>query len=365
MKIPFVDLHAQYRSIQKEIHKVIQEVLDETAFIQGPKLEAFEKDFAVFCNAPYCAGVGSGTDALYLALKALGVGPGDEVITVAHTYIATAEAISFAGAHPVFVDIDPGTQLMDPNLIESAITSRTKAIIPVHLYGQICQMEPILAIAKKHGLLVLEDCAQAHAAEYQKKRSPICSVAAFSFYPGKNLGAYGDAGAVVTHDASIYEYVIQQRDHGRPRGNKYEHPYIGFGFRLDTLQAVVLHAKLKYLEMWTQKRRAHATHYARRLKDAAIVLPHEYEGNRHVYHLYTIRTPKRDSLKKHLEKAGIAVGLHYPIPVHLQPAYHFLGLKRDSLPITEECADQVLSLPMYAELTENQIDYICDQILVL
>lgn len=359
MKVPFVDLKTQYLRIQKEIHDAIQGVLDETAFIQGPRLEAFERAFAKFCNAPYCAGVGSGTDALYLALKAMGVGAGDEVITVSHTYIATAEAISFAGAKPIFVDIKPDTMLIDIDQISAAITTRTKAIIPVHLYGQMCDMNQIMAIAQKHHLLVLEDCAQGHAAEFHEKRSPVSSTAAFSFYPGKNLGAYGDAGAVVTRDPKIYEYVIQQRDHGRPKGAKYAHAHLGFGFRLDTLQAAILHVKLQYLEEWTNARRRHATHYTQRLNDV-VVTPHEHMGRRHVYHLYPIRTPKRETLRKHLEAAGIGTNIHYPIPIHLQPAYAFLGLKRGMFSITEQSADQLLSLPMFAELTELQVDYICD-----
>jgi dTDP-4-amino-4,6-dideoxygalactose transaminase len=362
MKIPFVDLKAQYLSIHSQMDDAIRDVLTTSSFIQGPKLEAFEYDFARLCNAPYCAGVGSGTDALYLALKAMGIGSGDEVISVSHTYIATTEAISFAGATPVFVDVEPDSQLMDPEKIEAAITPRTKAIIPVHLFGQMCDMDAILKIAEKHQLQVLEDCAQGHAAEFCGKRSPVSTVAAFSFYPGKNLGAYGDAGAVVTHDKKIYEYVLQQRDHGRLPGAKYEHAHIGFGFRLDTLQAVILHVKLRHLEHWTEFRRRHAKHYSKRLKDV-VQIPFEYSDRRHVYHLYPIRTPKREALRKFLEEQGISTGIHYPIPVHLQPAYEFLKLKKGTLPITEKCCEELLSLPMYADLTGAQVDYVCDKVL--
>ncbi len=362
MKIPFVDLKAQYQSIRPEIDRAIQAVLDETAFIQGPRLEAFERDFAAFCRAPLCAGVGSGTDALYLALKALGIGPGDEVITVSHTYIATAEAISMAGATPVFVDVENDSQLMDPTLIEPAITPKTKAILPVHLYGQMCDMNCILKTAEKHGLKVLEDCAQGHAAELDGKRSPVGPVAAFSFYPGKNLGAYGDAGAVVTRDPEIHEFVRQQRDHGRRKGAKYEHAFLGFGFRLDTLQGAILHAKLPHLEDWTHARRKHAAHYTRSLRDV-VTTPREGEGRRHVYHVYSIRTGRRDDLRKHLEAAGVSTNIHYPIPVHLQPAYRFLGIQRGTLPVTESSADHILSLPMYPDLTEEQVDFVCDRAL--
>ncbi len=361
MKIPFVDLKAQYLGIQAEMNRAIQSVLDETAFIMGPKLDAFEHDFAAFCKAPHCAGVGSGTDALYLALKAMGIGAGDEVISVSHTYIATTEAISFTGAKPVFVDIEPDTMLMNADLIEAAITPRTKAIVPVHLYGQMCDMDRIMAIAKKHKLLILEDCAQGHAAEFNGKRSPMCPVAAFSFYPGKNLGAYGDAGAVVTHDMKIHEYVMQQRDHGRPMGAKHEHAHLGFGFRLDTLQAAILHVKLPHLEKWTELRRKHAAHYTSRLK-SLVTTPVEKAGRRHVYHVYALRTPKRDALRKHMEAAGVSVGIHYPIPVHMQPAYASLGLKRGAFPVTEQTADTLLSLPMFPDLTEGQVGYVCDQV---
>lgn len=362
MKIPFVDLKAQYRAIQTEIDAALRDILENTAFIEGPRLEAFEKDFAAFCRAPHCAGVGSGTDALYLALKALGVGPGDEVITVSHTYIATAEAISFAGATPVFVDIEPDTMLMDARLLEAAITPRTKALLPVHLYGQLADMDAVLAVAQKHGLHVLEDCAQAHAAELGGRRSPIARVAAFSFYPGKNLGAYGDAGGVVTHDSATHKDITEIRNHGRERHAKYEHTRLGFGFRMDTLQAAVLRAKLPHLEAWTEKRRAHARHYTERLK-GVLETPVERPGRRHVYHVYPVRAERPAALRAHLETAGVSTNCHYPIPVHLQPAYAALGLKRGALPVTEACAERLLSLPMYPDLTADQVDFVCDNIL--
>ncbi|MDD2707635.1 MAG: DegT/DnrJ/EryC1/StrS family aminotransferase [Verrucomicrobiae bacterium] len=362
MKIPFVDLKAQYLTIQKEMDEAIKTILAETAFIMGPRKEAFENDFARYCNARFCIGVGSGTDALYLAMKALGIGPGDEVITVSNTFIATVEAISTTGATPRFVDVEPQGQLMDPALFEAAITPKTKAVVPVHLFGQMCDMDRILAIAKKHHLIVLEDAAQAHAAEYQGKRSPLCGTAAFSFYPGKNLGAYGDAGAVVTQDEKIYEYIVRFHNHGCPKGGKYEHLSIGFGYRLDTLQAAILQVKLRHLDKWTGQRRAHAAHYTSRLKDV-VTTPHEFPNRRHVYHLYPIRTQQRAELAKHLQAAGVSTGIHYPIPVHLQPCYEFLGVKRGQLPVTEQCADTMLSLPMFGELTESQVDYVCDQVL--
>ncbi|MFZ4694858.1 MAG: DegT/DnrJ/EryC1/StrS family aminotransferase [Verrucomicrobiia bacterium] len=362
MKIPFVDLKAQYRSIQTEIDAAIRDVVENTAFIEGPRLEAFEKDFAAFCRAPHCAGVGSGTDALYLALKAMGIGPGDEVITVSHTYIATAEAISFAGAKPVFVDIETDTMLMDARQIDAAITPRTKAILPVHLYGQLVDMDAVLAVAQKHRLLVLEDCAQGHAAELDGRRSPIGPVAAFSFYPGKNLGAYGDAGGVVTRDPAIHKYITEMRNHGREKKAKYEHARLGFGFRLDTLQAAILRAKLPHLESWTEKRRAHARHYSERLK-GVLEIPIERPGRRHVFHVYAVRTDQPAALREHLEAAGVATNCHYPIPVHLQPAYAFLGMKRGAFPLTETCVDRLLSLPMFPDLTPDQVDYACDKVL--
>jgi dTDP-4-amino-4,6-dideoxygalactose transaminase len=361
MKIPFVDLKAQYKTIQPEIQKALEDVFEQSAYIQGPKLEAFEKAFAQFCDAPYCAGVGSGTDALYLALRALGIGPGDEVITVANTYIATVEAISFTGAKPVFVDVEPESQLIDLELLPKAVTSKTKVVIPVHLYGQICDMEAILSIARKHNLVVLEDAAQAHAAEFRGKKSPISSIAAYSFYPGKNLGAYGDAGAVVTHDRKVYEYILQQRDHGRRQGAKYEHDQVGFGFRLDTLQAAVLGTKLPHLKKWTELRRKHGAHYSKRLKDY-VKIPFEFNDRIHVYHVYAIRTPQRDQLREYLESKGVSTNIHYPIPVHLQKAYASLEIRRGSLPVTESASEQLLSLPMYPDLSEAQIDYICDHI---
>jgi dTDP-4-amino-4,6-dideoxygalactose transaminase len=362
MKVPFVDLKSQYLSIKPEIDRAIQTVFEESAFILGPRLKAFEDEFAAFCKAPHCATVGSGTDALYLALKAFGIGPGDEVITVANTYIATVEAISFCGATPVFVDVEENSQLMDPALIEAAITPKTRAIIPVHLFGQICDMDRILKIAEKHNLRVLEDCAQGHAAEFKKRRSPIASVAAFSFYPGKNLGAYGDAGAVVTHDKKLYENILQQRDHGREQGSKYEHQHLGFGFRMDTIQAVLLSVKLRHLESWTEKRREHARAYTERLCNV-VRTPYEYEERRHVYHIYQIRTERRDELRDFLSAAEIQVNIHYPIPVHLQPCYQFLELGPGSLPITEKCARQLLSLPIHPDLTVEQREFICDKVL--
>jgi dTDP-4-amino-4,6-dideoxygalactose transaminase len=355
MTIPLVDLKAQYLSIKDEIDAGIQRVVDSTGFILGPDVRAFEEEFARFCGVQHAVGVDSGTAALHLAFLACDIGPGDEVITTPHTFAATIGMLGRVGARPVFVDIDPRTYNIDPTRIEAAITGRTRAIMPVHLYGQPAEMDPILEMADRHGLKVIEDAAQAHGAEYKGRRAgSMGHVAIFSFYPGKNLGAYGDAGAVVTDDGEIAEKVRMLRDHGRRE--KYEHLLQGFNYRIDTLQAAILRAKLTHVEEWNKARRRHVVTYRELLSDLDLVLPYEPEHVRAVYHLFVVRLQERDALREHLKDWGISTGIHYPIPLHLQPAYRHLSYKEGDFPITEECARQVLSLPMYPELTRAQME---------
>jgi len=359
MKINFVDLKKQYNSIKEEINQEISKVFEDTSFILGKKVAEFEKAFADFCGRKYCIGVGSGTSALLLALLALDLKQGDEVITVPNTFIATAEAISFAGAKPVFVDIKAETYNIDVNKIEEAITEKTKAIIPVHLYGQPADMDPIKEIAEKHNLDIIEDCCQAHGAEYKGKRVPVSSIGCFSFYPGKNLGAYGDGGAVVTDDKELAEKIMIMRNCGQKE--KYIHPIKGINSRLDSVQAAVLNVKLKYLEDWTNMRRKNAKIYNKVLPDS-VKKPYEAEYAKHVYHLYVIRTKKREELQEHLKNNGIFLGIHYPIPIHLQGAYFDLGIKEGSFPISEKYAKEILSLPMFPELEEEEIRYVAEKI---
>jgi dTDP-4-amino-4,6-dideoxygalactose transaminase len=353
--IPLVDLKVQYLSIQNEIDAAIQRVVDSTGFILGPDVQTFEEEFARFCGVRHAVGVDSGTAALHLAFLTCDIGPGDEVITTPHTFIATIGMLGRMGARPVFVDIDSRTYNMDPAQIEAAITEQTKAIMPVHLYGQPAEMDPILEIADRHGLKVIEDAAQAHGAEYRGRRvGSMGHVAIFSFYPGKNLGAYGDAGAVVTNDSEMAEKVRLLRNHGRRE--KYEHLLQGFNYRIDTLQAAILRAKLAHLEEWNEARCRHAATYRELLSDLDLVLPYEPEHVRAVYHLFVVRLQKRDALREHLKGRGISTGIHYPIPLHLQPAYRHLGYKEGDFPVAEECARQVLSLPMYPELSREQME---------
>ena len=325
------------------------------------KFRTLNKGLAATAGAKDAVGVSSGTGALLLALLAVGVKPGDEVITTAHTFIATAEAVSRIGARPVFVDIDPRTYNIDPNKVESAITDRTKVILPVHLYGQPADLKPLRDIATRHGLVLIEDAAQAIAAEYDGKRcGGIGDLACFSFYPSKNLGAYGDAGAVTGNDETLLAKVRKLRDHGRT--SKYEHDELGFGQRIDALQAAILGAKLPHLEAWTEARRSHARLYNELLSDAGVETPFESENVRHVYHLYVVRTSRRDHLLAQLKAKGIDAGIHYPIPVHRQPVYLKLGYGDVSLPITEKAAAEILSLPMYPELRREQIEYVAQAV---
>jgi len=354
VQIPLVDLKFQYLSIKKEIDEAIQRVLDSSNFIMGEEVKKFEEEFANFCNAKYAIGVSSGTDALFLALKAIGIKPKDEVITVPNTFIATTEAITMAGGKIKFVDINPLTYNIDINKIESAITKKTKAIIPIHLYGNPAEMDTILDIAKKYNLRVIEDAAQAHGAEYNGKRvGTLGDIGCFSFYPGKNLGAYGDAGAVVTNDYEIAQKIAMLRNHGRIK--KYKHEFEGINGRLDSIQANILLVKLKYIDKWTAKRIQKANIYNELLKNHnEIVKPVVLPNSKHVFHLYVVRLKNRDKIQKKLKKEGISTGIHYPIPLHLQPVYKNLGYKEHDFPITENLAKEILSLPIFPELTMRQ-----------
>jgi dTDP-4-amino-4,6-dideoxygalactose transaminase len=433
MKVPFLDLKAQYESIKDEINTAIQAVLESSAFAGGPFVAQFEKDFANFCGCKHAIGVGSGTEALWMSLLALGIGPGDEVITVPNTFIATAEAISFCGATPVFVDIEEKTYNLDPNKLEdylkkrfsrksqvasrrsishltphtsrltevncamrsagrpkaethsgqpsavsgqqSGVSSlkprssnlgpgspRPRAVIPVHLFGQPADMDPILEIAKKYNLAVIEDACQAHGAEYKGKRAgSLGDTGCFSFYPGKNLGAYGEAGAVVTNDDYLAGKLRMLRDHGQPK--KYYHDLIGWNGRMDGIQGSVLSVKLKHLPAWNEARRKKAQLYSQMLSGAdGVALPKEADYAKHIYHIYALRVPARDKIMNALAEKGIGCGIHYPVPVHLTDAYRSLGLGKGSFPVAEKCAEEFVSLPMFPELTEEQIKYVCDEI---
>ena len=355
MPIPLVDLKAQYQSIQPEIDEAIQRIIANTSFVLGKEVADFEAAFADFCGVEHAIGVSSGTGALFLALLGYDIGPGDEVITTPFTFFATGEAISQVGARPVFVDVDPVTYNIDPALIEAAITPHTKAIMPVHLYGQPADMDAINDIAQRHDLVVIEDAAQAHGSLYQGKRAGnLGDAACFSFYPSKNLGCYGDGGAVVTNDARLAERVRKLRNHGRV--TKYEHDELGYGHRIDALQTAILGAKLPHLDDWNEGRRQRAAAYDRLLADTPLITPRHLPETTPVYHCYTVRTPNRDAVVKSLQTAGIGVGVHYPIPLHLQPAYRFLELEEGSYPVSEQMSAEVMSLPLYAELTEAQQD---------
>ena len=361
MNVPFVDLRAQYQSLAAEVQQAILAVLQRGDFVLGREVSLFEKEFAAYCEAEYAVGVDSGTSALELALRAFHIGPGDEVITAANTFIATAFAVSYTGATPVLVDVDPQTYTIDVSLLESAITDRTRAIIPIHLYGHPADMDPILEIAAKHGLVVIEDACQAHGARYKGRRvGSLGHAAAFSFYPAKNLGAYGDGGMVVTNDERVAESLRVLRNYGQRE--KYHHLVQGFNHRLDTLQAAVLLVKLKRLDVWNAARRHHAQLYRELLAYSPVVLPAEAGYAQAVYHLYVIRAKDRDGLRAYLQDRGVATGIHYPIPIHLQPSYRDLGYEKGSFPVTERYAKQILSLPMYAELTPASIGYVAKAI---
>ena len=353
--VPLVDLKTQYATIEAEVRAAMDEVLDSAQFINGPAVADFERRFAASCGAGFAVGVGNGTDALTLALKALGVGPGDEVITTANTFIATAEAVVAVGAAPVFVDVDPAHFNMTPEGLSAAITPRTKAAIPVHLYGQPAPMAEIMSVARQRSIKVIEDAAQAHGAEYHGKRVGSWGDAAtFSFYPAKNLGACGDGGAVVTNDEQLAVSARMLRNHGRT--DKYLHEYVGVNSRLDTLQAAILGVKLTRLEEWNRMRRTVAAKYDAALGEfAGLTLPAEMPGGKHVYHLYVVRTGRRDELRQYLSENGIGVGIHYPIPLHLQPALQSLGYGPGDFPVAEQLADSILSIPMYPEMQDAQL----------
>lgn len=356
--IPFVDLKAQYASIKTEVNAAIQNILDTCQFTLGSEVVAFEEEFAAYSQAKFGIGVNTGTSALHLALLAAGVGRGDEVITVPFTFMATASAIDYTGATPVFVDINPKTFTMDPALIEAAITPKTKAIIPVHLYGQTADMDPILEIAKRRSLVVIEDACQAHGAVYKGRRAgSIGDMGCFSFYPGKNLGAYGEGGMVTTSNPEFTRTIRMLRDWGAEK--KYHHVLKGFNYRLEGLQGAVLRVKLRYLEQWTEARRRAAARYDAGLAASGIPTPIAMPHARHVYHVYALRTQQRQEWQAALSAEGIQSGIHYPVPVHMQPAFAELGHKAGDFPHSERAANEVLSLPMFAELTNEQCDRVC------
>lgn len=368
MKVPFVDLKVQFESISDEINEAIQQVLHSSAFAGGVFVDKFENEFATFCQSDHAIGVGSGTEALWLALLALGIGPGDEVITVPNTFIATAEATSLCGAKPVFVDIDEKTYTMDPQKLDEYLrfhnrkSNRLKAVIPVHLFGQMADMDPIMEIARAHELIVIEDACQAHGAEYKgRPAGSFGHAACFSFYPGKNLGAYGEAGAILTNNTELDKNIRMLRDHGQSK--KYYHPMIGWNARMDGLQGAVLSVKLRHIKSWNQARRKNAQLYADLLSDLdSVIVPRETQRAKHVYHIYAIRVNNSESLIDYLVNKDIHCGIHYPIPIHLQDAYGFLNLEKGTFPVAEKCAEEFVSLPMYPELSEEQIEYVVTEI---
>ena len=351
--IPFLDLKAQYRQIKPQVAEAVMRVLESGQFVLGPEVEAFEERFADYCDARHCCAVNSGTSALHLALLAAGVGPGDEVITVSMTFVATVASILYSGARPVYVDVDPVTWTMDPALIEAAITPRTKVILPVHLHGLMADMDPIMDIARRHGLTVIEDAAQAHGAEYKGRRAgSIGDLGCFSFYPGKNLGAYGEGGAVVTSRPELARRVALLRDWGQE--SKYHHVVAGYNYRMDAIQGAILNVKMDYIEDWTEARRMVARRYDQLLASTPLMRPSPPAHSRHVYHVYAIACPRRDDAATALQAAGVGVGIHYPIPVHRQKAYAAIHVEPGSLPETERLAREFLSLPIYPELASEQ-----------
>jgi dTDP-4-amino-4,6-dideoxygalactose transaminase len=352
--VPFLDLKAQYRQMKPEVDAAIARVLDSAQFVLGPEVTTFEKRFAEYCQVEHCMAVNSGTSALHLALLAAGIGPGDEVITVSMTFVATTAAILYTGAKPVFIDVNPERWTMDAHLIEKAITPRTKAIVPVHLHGRMADMDSIMEIARRHGLLVIEDAAQAHGAEYKGRRAgSIGDLGCFSFYPGKNLGAYGEGGAVVCNNPDFAHRVSMLRDWGQEA--KYNHVLPGYNYRMDGIQGAILNVKMNYVEAWTEARRAVAATYDRLLTDDRYQRPAPTIDGRHVFHVYAITVDRRDEVQAAIQAAGIGTGIHYPVPVHLQKAYAGLGNQPAPLPVTETLAKRFLSLPMYAELQPEQI----------
>jgi dTDP-4-amino-4,6-dideoxygalactose transaminase len=362
MKVPFLDLKAHHAPLIDKFDRAIREVIESSAFAGGPFVEKFEEEFAAYCGSPYAIGVGNGTDALWLTLLALGIGEGDEVITVPNTFIATAEAITCCKAQPVFVDVDEKTFTMSSAELKKSLTARTKAIIPVHLFGQPADMAPILEFACAHGLFVIEDAAQAHGAEYNgRKAGTLGDAGCFSFYPGKNLGALGEAGAVVTNDAELWTKIQILRDHGQAR--KYYHTLVGWNCRMDGIQAAVLSVKLRHLEEGNLLRREHALQYNAAFAGIDdVATPFQANYARHVYHVYAIRVRERDEVRRRLEEKGIGCAVHYPIPIHLQESYRSLGYTAGAFPVAENLAEEFLSLPMFPELTEEQIEYVASRV---
>ena len=359
--IPLVDLKAQYALIKSDMDAAVGRVIANADFILGKDVDEFETEYASYNEVAHCVALDSGLSALELGMRALGIGPGDEVITPAHSFIASSSAISFTGATPVWVDSDPRTYNIDPKLIEAAITQRTKAIMPVHLYGQPADMEPIMDIARRHKLLVVEDACQAHGARYRGRRAgTIGDIGAFSFYPGKNLGAYGDAGALVTNNAEVARTVHDMRNYGQRK--KYEHAFLAWNRRMDTVQAAILRVKLPHLEAWNAARRRHASAYDELLAGSGLDLPHTAPDRDHVFHLYVVQSDRRDDLLGHLAEAGVHGGIHYPVPIHLQEAYRAAGRGPGSFPVSEALTPRVLSLPMYPELSEDQLQRVADAV---
>lgn len=366
MKVPFVDLNIQYQNLKADIDAGMQSVIDSTRFIGGPEVGKFEQNFAELHEAQFCIATSSGTDALHLALWSLGIGTG-EVIVPVNTFIATAAAVCLTGAKPVFVDIQETTFNIDPVRVEEAITENTKAIIPVHLYGQPADMYDLMELAIRHTLHIVEDACQAHLAKYMNRTVGTWGMAGcFSFYPSKNLGCFGEGGAVVTDQTALYRNMQMRRNHGRSLDGGGKHDLIGHNYRLPALQAAVLNIKMPHVKAWNKLRCQHADHYYCYLREVSEVTTPQTAltglSRQHVYHLYVIRAERRDALKKHLEEAGIQTGIHYPIPLHLQPAFASLGYKEGDFPVAERAVTEILSLPMYPELTENQIDYVCEAI---
>jgi dTDP-4-amino-4,6-dideoxygalactose transaminase len=359
--IPFLDLRAQYQQIKAEIDAAVGAVIDSARFVLGPEVAAFEERFAAYCGTKYCVAVNSGTSALHLALLASGIGPGDEVITVSMTFVATTAAILYCGAKPVFVDISPEAWTMDPDLIEGAVTPSTKAILPVHLHGLMADMDPIVEVASRHGLVVIEDAAQSHGAKYKgRSAGSIGHIGCFSFYPGKNLGAYGEGGAAVTDDPELAHRMTLLRDWGQE--SKYRHVVAGYNYRMDAIQGAVLKVKLDHIENWTEGRRSVARRYDRLLGGGYCQPPAPPPHSRHVYHVYAVRVPLRDRVRKALHLAGIETGIHYPVPVHLQKAYADLGYEAGDLPVSETAADQFLSLPIYAEMQPDRVAVVAEEL---
>jgi dTDP-4-amino-4,6-dideoxygalactose transaminase len=363
-RVPYVDLQAQYESIRTEVLTALEEICESSRFAQGPATSDFEARFAAYCGVDHCVSVNSGTSGLHLALRCLNIGPGDEVITVSMTFIATAWAISYVGATPVFVDIDPLRRTMDPDKLEAVITPRTKAIIPVHLYGMPAAMDRIMAVAERHALSVIEDAAQAHGAQYCGKRvGQFGKIACFSFYPSKNLGAYGEGGALITIDAGIAQRARSLRDHAQTQ--KYLHDEIGYNYRMDSFQAAVLSIKLKHLDDWNTARIERARYYTELLKHSSYKLPAHLSDSECVWHCYVIETPERDRVRSALQDAGIQTAVHYPVPVHLQKPYAHLSYRSGDLPVTEALCERCLSLPIYPELSKEKISRVASALLDL